>query len=199
MIVAAFGDSITAANQVAADKRWVELVNMRRKDDGVHVINSGVGGNTTREGLARIREDVLAHKPDMVLIEFGGNDATPDPERHVSLDEFADNLHSMHEQIITSCPGARVVLLTFPPVIDDWHTWKGDEFFAPDGGDAYVEKYRQATRNYAFVHGLALVDIDKALRQAIENGSTGQYILPDGVHLTEEGHAVVAEAVLGVV
>jgi lysophospholipase L1-like esterase len=197
MIIVAFGDSITAANHVAADKRWVELVNTRFKDRGVHVINSGVGGNTTREGLARIREDVLAHKPDMVLIEFGGNDATPDPARHVSLDEFEANLRSMQEQI-TASNGARIILLTFPPVIDDWHAWKGHEFYAPDGADAYVEKYRQVTRDYASAHGIALVDIDKALRQAVANGSVGQYILSDGIHLTEEGHAVVAEAALGV-
>jgi acyl-CoA thioesterase-1 len=197
MQVVAFGDSITAANHVDADKRWVELVNTWRKDRGVHVINSGVGGNTSREGLARIPEDVLAHNPDMVLIEFGGNDATPNPERHVSLDEFVDNLRSMQEQITTSCPSARIVLLIFPPIIDNWHTWKGEGTFG-QGPDKYVENYRQATSDYASAHGLALVDIDKALRRAIANSSIGQYILPDGIHLTEEGHAVVAEAVLGV-
>jgi lysophospholipase L1-like esterase len=198
MTIVAFGDSITAANHVSMDKKWVELIRARLKGRGVDIINSGIGGNTSREGLARIDEDVIAHKPSLVFIEFGGNDATRDPARHVTLKEFEENLHSMHKQI-TASTGARIVLLTFPPIIDDWHAWGRDEFYAPDGCDLYVEKYRQATRNYASSQGLQVADIDNALRRAIRDSSAERYILPDGIHLTEEGHAVVAKTVLGLI
>lgn len=56
------------------------------------MINSGVGGNTSREALDRIGKDVLVYRPDLVMVEFGGNDATPDPNREVSPDEFEENL-----------------------------------------------------------------------------------------------------------
>ncbi|MCX7008096.1 MAG: GDSL-type esterase/lipase family protein, partial [Kiritimatiellaeota bacterium] len=59
--VVCFGDSIT---HLGFPKLVAEQL-------GVTVINAGAGGNTTRAGLARMEQDVLAHKPDAVTILFG--------------------------------------------------------------------------------------------------------------------------------
>ena len=40
----------------------------------IPVINAGVGGNTTAQGLARMKKDVLSKNPIIVIIELGGND-----------------------------------------------------------------------------------------------------------------------------
>ena len=79
--IVAFGDSITEASHQPPENRWPEVLRLllRERSPGtdITVINAGVGGNTSREGMARIEQDVLRHNPHFVLAEFG-NDATPE-------------------------------------------------------------------------------------------------------------------------
>lgn len=87
--IVAFGDSITeAVIGLGPEQKWTVLLekklNRHSRDIYWTVVNSGVGGNTSREGLARIEKDVFAHKPDIVLVEFGGNDTVADKKRGFS-------------------------------------------------------------------------------------------------------------------
>ena len=197
--IVAFGDSITQASGQPEGEKWIDLVGARLRarfpERDFVAINAGVGGNTSREGLARMKTDVLAHRPDYVLVQFGGNDATTDSARHVSLEEYDENLEKIRESVVGETGGA-VVLLTFPPIIDEWHGWGDHEMYREAGGcDRYIEQYRQVTRAFAERHGLLLIDLDLALKAACATGGPGEYILPDGVHLTENGNEVVAETV----
>jgi lysophospholipase L1-like esterase len=86
-----FGDSITEAivGMPNKDKRWLnildEQLNDRFSDISFRIINSGVGGNSDREKMLRFEKDVLAHNPDFLLLEFGGNNNDfHRPERLVS-------------------------------------------------------------------------------------------------------------------
>lgn len=198
--IVAFGDSITMGVQMTPENRWVDMVQKYFDGHatlrGVRMINSGVGGNTSREGLARIEQDVLSHNPDLVLVEFGGNEATPNPEREVSADEFQKNLDVIRKKI--QAAGAGMMLLTFPPVINEWHCWRDENKFSDAGGlDEYVEQYRRITREYAAENDIPLVDIDKILREACKKDLSGRFILPDGIHLTAEGNGVIAQAIIG--
>jgi len=199
LTLVAFGDSITAATRQEPADRWPEILQraLRARFPGraISVVNAGMGGNTTREGLRRMEPDVLRHRPRLVLIEFG-NDATTEPGRHVPLDEFRANLDLMRARVAERAKG-RIVLLTFPPIIDPWHCRYGHEFYRDCGGpDAYQEQYRELTRQFARETGVPLVDIAKALRQAIASLGPEEYILKDGVHLTVEGNRLVARHVL---
>ena len=197
--IIAFGDSITQASGQPEGQKWIDLVGARLRArfpgrDFV-AINAGVGGNTSREGLDRIRTDVLAHRPDYVLVQFGGNDATTESTRHVTLEEYADNLEKIRESVVGETGGA-VALLTFPPIIDEWHGWGDHEMYLEAGGcDRYIEQFRQVTRAFAERHGLLLIDLDQALKDACAAEGAEKYILPDGVHLTENGNEVVADTV----
>jgi len=199
VVIVALGDSITKASRQPTEAKWTTLLqtllNEALPTRKFEVINSGVGGNTSREGLLRIRNDVLMHTPDIVLVEFGGNDATQDKKRHVSLDEFRKNLEKIRAAIQQD-PSAQVVMLTFPPVVDDWHSWSSDPFFvAQGGGDKYIEGYRAATREFAERHDFVLCDIDHALRAEIKRTDTKNVILPDGVHLADQGNRIVAREI----
>ncbi len=199
IVIVAFGDSITKASRQPEERKWTTLLQKRLADAEpgrrIEVINSGVGGNTSREGLVRIRRDVLAHTPHFVLVEFGGNDATQDTNRHVTLEEFRSNLEKIRTAVQKDS-SAQVVMLTFPPVIDEWHAWRSNSFFTAHGGaDKYVEAYREVTREFAARHGLVLCDIDRDLRAEIKRTDTTDVILPDGVHLTEKGNSFVAHAI----
>ena len=197
--IVGFGDSITLASRQADEHKWLQVLGILLEHDvpgaDLTMVNSGVGGNTSREGLARIASDVVAHRPDWVLIQFGGNDATPDQARHVSLDEYGTNLERIRA-IVLSETSAQLAMLTFPPIVEEWHARGNDEFYRSRGGqDAFVERYREVTRDFARRHGLLLADIDLALRQAADRDGNGTYILPDGVHLTTDGNQIVAQTV----
>src|SRR5437899_2966502 len=73
--IVCFGDSITAGFGLDAGQAFPEL--LQRDLDGrglkYHVVNMGVSGDTTQDGLARVSV-ALAEKPAIVLLELGGND-----------------------------------------------------------------------------------------------------------------------------
>ncbi|MFA5204522.1 MAG: SGNH/GDSL hydrolase family protein [Lentisphaeria bacterium] len=197
-----FGDSITeATNQLPdPDERWLNLL---KKDleaafpaAAFTVVNAGVGGNSAREAMARFDRDVLAHAPDWLLLEFGGNNDDPGrPERRVAPEEFQTLLEDCRRRLP---PQTRIIVITFPPVIDGQHAWGNSEFHRPFGGpDASTERYRQLTRQFAATHRLPLVDLSAELRRRIDAaGSPAEYIFPDGVHLTAAGNRVLAAMTL---
>ncbi len=72
-----FGDSLSSAYNLSVDQGWVRIL-ARRADAAKlpwNFVNASVTGETTRGGLARIAEDLRRHKPAIVLIALGGNDA----------------------------------------------------------------------------------------------------------------------------
>lgn len=71
------GDSISAAYGMNPEQGWVKLLQQRidQKYPKQHrVINASVSGETTSGGLARLPKLLSTHKPDIVVIELGGND-----------------------------------------------------------------------------------------------------------------------------
>ncbi|MDD5678182.1 MAG: GDSL-type esterase/lipase family protein [Kiritimatiellae bacterium] len=200
--IVAFGDSMTQAARVVPEKRWTFLLEQQLNSDlaprKVIVINAGIGGNTSREGLARMDKDVLEHRPDWVLVQFGGNDATIDPQRHVAIEEFNRNLETIWKK--ASSMGAQVAFISFPPVVDVWHAWSTDEkakqqFHAAGGGDAAIHIYRQAAERMATSHQCLFIDWYHEVRLAMEKDGYEIYILADGVHFTEAGNRIAFESV----
>ncbi|MGE0494792.1 MAG: arylesterase [Vulcanimicrobiota bacterium] len=69
--VVILGDSLAAGTGAAPGEGFVDLLEQRL---GVEIVNRGVPGNTTAQGLARLERDVLRLKPALVIVELGGND-----------------------------------------------------------------------------------------------------------------------------
>lgn len=195
----AFGASIVeAVIGLSYEERWTthleKWLNENSESSEFCVINSGVGGNTSRECFARLEKDVISHCPDIVLVQLGGNDSTPDEGRAVSIEEFICNLEAIHKRLVDI--EAEMILLTFTPIIDAWHKNGEHEKFVSFGGlDGYVERYRQATKNFAKEKCLNLIDIDMTLRKACDEFSPEKIILKDGVHLTAYANEIVAETI----
>jgi acyl-CoA thioesterase-1 len=68
--IVCLGDSITSGVGATPETAYPSLLTSRL---GTDVINHGVPGDTTEEGLARV-DDVLAEDPWLVIVELGGND-----------------------------------------------------------------------------------------------------------------------------
>jgi acyl-CoA thioesterase-1 len=75
--VMVFGDSLSAAYNLTVQQGWVHLVSRRIEAAKLpwQVVNASVTGETTSGGLRRIGEDLRRHKPAIVVIELGANDA----------------------------------------------------------------------------------------------------------------------------
>ena len=113
--IVCLGDSVTGVYYHTGGRRaYPEMLEVAiRKampQAQVRVINAGISGHSTTEGLARLDRDVLQHKPDLVTISFGLNDMTRVPE-----EQFVDNLKSL----VARCRDtkAQVVLCTPNAVI----------------------------------------------------------------------------------
>jgi acyl-CoA thioesterase I len=89
-VILAFGDSLTAGVGVKPEQSYpTQLANLT----GLKVINAGVSGETTAEGVARFKELIDSHYPDLVILLEGGNDIL----RNHSEIETKRNLASMIE------------------------------------------------------------------------------------------------------
>lgn len=111
-VLVCFGDSLTAGAGVTPDEAYPAYLQQRLDQDGYsyHVVNLGVSGNTTKDGVERISQ-VLERHPQVVVVEFGGNDGL----RGLSVAQAQHNLDIIVSRIKAS--GAKVALagITLPP------------------------------------------------------------------------------------
>jgi acyl-CoA thioesterase-1 len=110
-VVLCFGDSITAGYGVDAAQSYPSLLQAALDEKGYRyrVVNGGISGDTTSGGLARMPE-ALALRPEVVLLELGGNDGL----RGLPLDVTRANLEEMIRGFQRA--GAKVLLagMTLP-------------------------------------------------------------------------------------
>ena len=187
--VVCFGDSITKAGYPA--------VLAKELGEGVEVTNAGVNGNTTAQGLRRMEKDVLAHKPDVVVIFFGTNDMRlAEPKVHVPVERYRENLQKMIDAVGKG--GGKVVMCTPPPIEEGAYFTRHARapFDAAGGLEKVLGEYCDAVRGVAERNKIPVVDLHRLM--AKEEG----WRSADGVHPTEKGTALIAkfvgEAVKGV-
>ena len=74
-IIVCFGDSLTAGYGAELGKSYPDYLQADLDAKGYHyrVVNKGISGNTTKDGVERV-DTILALKPALVVVEFGGND-----------------------------------------------------------------------------------------------------------------------------
>lgn len=170
--IVAFGDSLTAGLGVAAEEAYPARLQRRLDEQGLRyrVINAGVSGDTTAGGVRRM-DWVLKSRPDLVILELGGNDGL----RGLNLDETKANL----ERIIKRCQDASVTVILagmkLPPNYGTEYT-KGFEAIFP----ALAKQYRLTLIPF-FLDGVAG---SASLNQA------------DGIHPTSEGYRIIADKVM---
>lgn len=105
--VLVLGDSLSAAHGIAIAAGWVSLLDQRLASATPPraTINASISGETTSGGLARLPALLASHKPALVLVELGANDAL----RGLPIDEPTRNLRSIIQS--SRQAGATVVLI----------------------------------------------------------------------------------------
>lgn len=90
------GDSLSAAYGMAREQGWPALLQQRLAASGYphQVINASISGDTTQGGLARLPPVLERHRPNVVVVELGGNDGL----RGIPPTETQRNLQAIIEQ-----------------------------------------------------------------------------------------------------
>lgn len=101
------GDSISAAFGLETEQGWVHMLGERlAQGSGEHqVVNASVSGDTSAGGLARLAPLLEQHRPEVVVIELGGNDGL----RGQAPAQLQQNLAAMVDR--SRAAGAEVLLL----------------------------------------------------------------------------------------
>jgi len=171
-VILALGDSLTAGFGLPADKSFPAQLQARLARDGVRVrvINAGVSGDTTAGGLARL-DWALTDKPDIAIVELGANDG---------LRGFEPKIIEANLDAIVGRLKARGISVLLAGMIAP-----------PNMGRAYASEYNTIFPAIAKRH-------DVPLYPFFLDGVAGdrRLNLPDGMHPTAEGIAVVVERIL---
>ncbi len=165
--IAAFGDSLFSGYGLAAEDSFPAQLERRLKADGydVTIINNGVTGETTAGGVGRV-DQVVAQKPDIILVEFGANDLL----QRVQPAEVRKNLETIMSRIKQA--NIRMMLIGMK---------------APfTAGPAYADAYNALFPELATTYGAGFYPF-------FLEGVYGkpELMQPDTVHPTKEGIAVM--------
>lgn len=138
-IVLVLGDSLSAGHGVPDGQGWVALLQERLRDHkpSYRVVNASIGGDTTAAALARLPMALARHRPEIVLVQLGGNDGL----RGLSLQAMAENLGAIVQR--SRDAGARVLLVGVR--------------LPPNYGPVYVQRFRDVYRQVAERHDVPMV------------------------------------------
>lgn len=173
------------------------------------IVNTARFGNTIGPGLARLKRDIQSQKPDMVWIEFGGNDCNFDWDEvaaapraiHYPATPVAEYENAL-DHLIRFCQdaGCAPVLMSLPPLdAERYFVWIGRDGAMRHNILTWLgtvmqiywwhEQYSAAVQQAALRHRAAYIDIRRAF---LSQGDFRSYICVDGIHPNEKGHYLIA-------
>jgi acyl-CoA thioesterase-1 len=170
-VILDFGDSLTAGYGLPPDEAFPARLEAWLKRHGVaaRVVNSGVSGDTTAGGLARV-EWALADKPDLVILALGANDAL----RGIDPAAVRDNLDKIVQKI--EAAGARLLLLGM--------------LAPPNWGEAYEKAFDRIYPELAHAYRVPLYPFflaGVAMKPELNQ--------PDGLHPNARGVAILVDRI----
>ena len=163
----------------------------------ITVLNRGVGGNSSRDGLARFQRDVESVHPQHLLLYFGINDAL-NSAKLVPVAEFRRNLQAMIDR--ARQVGVGTVVLTTPnPIVSSYVRARHPKHPEADL-EAHLGAYAGVVRDLARGNGLLLADLGEAIRRQGAAPDEARSVIrnqansgsADGVHLTPAGYRLLA-------
>ena len=171
-VVVCFGDSITAGLGLPEGKSFPDALGRQLNAQGYRyeVINQGTSGATTKDAVASLPAILRLH-PEVVIVEFGGNDGL----RGLPLEQTRRNL----DQVLTTLEGEHIKILlagiTLPPN------------YGPD----YVQSFDEVFKTLAARHHVAFVPM--IYKDLIHVPGT---IQQDGIHPTAKGSEIIARTLM---
>jgi acyl-CoA thioesterase-1 len=171
-VLVCFGDSITAGYGLAPGQSFPDALQRQLDAQNYHykVVNQGTSGATTKDAVTLLPAVLRLH-PEVVIVEFGGNDGL----RGLPLTQSQHNL----DQVLGALAAAHVKVLlagiTLPPN------------YGPD----YIRSFGEVFRTLAAQHHVAFIPM--IYKNLIAVPGT---IQADGIHPTAKGSEIIARTLL---
>jgi len=171
--VVVLGDSLAAGFGVEPSQAFPALLQEKINAAGLNyqVVNAGVSGDTSSDGLNRINW-LLKRRIDVLILELGGNDGL----RGIPVATTKANLQSIIDRVKQKYPDAKIIVAGMQ--------------MPPNMGEAYTTAFRKLFQELAEKNHAALVPF---LLEGV--GGRPELNQPDHIHPTAEGHKIVAENV----
>lgn len=163
---------------------------LKKAYSGLTVINRGIGGNRSRDLVARWDEDCLALKPDLLSILIGINDTWRryDHNDPTSATEYEDNMRILLTRVRSTLDIPVVLMEPFVLEVQPRQAdWREDL-------DLKIDALRRLAREF----GCRLVPLD-GLFAAECCRTPAELLAADGVHPTPKGAELIARAFVNTV
>ncbi|EON78793.1 Arylesterase precursor [Lunatimonas lonarensis] len=168
-----FGNSLTAGYGLEEDESFPALIQEKIDNEGLayRVVNGGLSGETTASGLNRL-DWFLEEAPAVFILELGGNDGL----RGIAVGETRGNLIGIIQKVKSSYPEVQILLAGMQ--------------IPPNMGQEYTDAFKGIYEEIAASEQVHLIPF-------LLEGVAGdpELNLPDGIHPTAEGQALVAATV----
>ena len=166
--IVVLGDSLSAEYGLVRGSGWVALLEKRLSAEKItaSVINASISGDTTSGRRARLGALLKQHRPTVLVIELGGNDAL----RGLPLKNTQDNLSAMAQAAQKA--GAKVLLLGMQ--------------VPPNYGRQYAEQFAQLFVSVAQKNKTALVPF--LLKGVADRQDATAWFQADGIHPLAKAH-----------
>lgn len=167
------GDSLSSEYGIRRQSGWVQLLRDKlanRYSSPPDVINASISGDTTSSGVTRLPTLLKEHRPSLVIIELGGNDAL----RGLALDMTRDNLTQM---IQAAQKAGATTILTGIQIPANY-------------GPAYTEAFKNIYPEVAQSTGSILVPFLLAGLETDPN-----LFIEDGIHPSEQAQPLLLDNV----
>jgi acyl-CoA thioesterase-1 len=169
------GDSLSAEYGLERGRGWVALLQQRLADKriAIDVVNASISGETTSGGRSRLPALLTQHKPGVVIIELGGNDAL----RGLPLNMTQANLEAMVRAAKAAGAHVLVVGMQVPP----------------NYGQRYAQDFAAIFANVAKGEGAALVPF--LLKGVADGANAASLFQPDRIHPTAQAQPIMLDNV----
>lgn len=169
------GDSLSAEYGLPRGSGWVALIEKRAANDklAVQFVNASISGDTTSGGRSRLAALLAQHRPTVVIIELGGNDAL----RGLPLSMTQANLTEMVRA--SQAAGAKVVVAGMQ--------------MPPNYGRKYGEDFAAIFMSLSKSQGTALVPF--LLKGVADGPDADKLFQGDRIHPTAQAHPRIADNV----
>jgi acyl-CoA thioesterase-1 len=174
-IVLIVGDSLSAEYGLTRGTGWVQLMSDQavKETIKVRVVNASISGDTSSGGLSRLPQLLKLHKPQVLIVELGGNDAL----RGLSMQMTQQNLSAMANQ--GKKAGAKVMVIAMQ--------------IPPNYGANYAQQIAQAYQRVSKETGAELNN--QFLKGIADEADPLKWFQPDRIHPNEGAQSAMMKNV----
>ena len=179
--IAALGDSLTQGWMV--DMGYIdfleEMLRIKFPESRFKLVNSGIPGDTADSGLYRLAGDVLYYKPDCVFIQYAINDAFSG----FTEQQFKKNIKGIIEKINENAD-TDIILIT-------------SGYIGDNDDNRHMERYYHQLTVLGEDYHIPVALVHEYWKEKVRDGIALESLVQyDGVHPTEGGYRLMAEAVM---